>query len=54
MLDAEYKKHKKMFDGILGKHTGSDNTIELKEDAKPYHAKPFLFRKISNQLVKTS
>ena len=30
-----------MFDGSLGKYTGSDYTIELKEDAKPYHAKPF-------------
>ena len=29
-----------MFDGTLGKYTGSDYTIELKEDAKPYHAKP--------------
>ena len=30
-----------MFDGTLGKYTGSDYTIELEEDAKPYHAKPF-------------
>ena len=29
-----------MFDKTLGKYTGSDNTIELKEDAKPFYAKP--------------
>ena len=31
-----------MFDGTLGKYTGSDYTIELKDDARAYHAKPFL------------
>ena len=35
-----------MLDGTLDKYTGSDYTIELKEDAKPYHAKPFPIRKI--------
>ena len=30
-----------MLDGTLGKYTGSDYTIELKENAKPYHGKPF-------------
>ena len=35
------QKYKNMFDGTLGKYTGSDYTIELKEDAKPYHTKPF-------------
>ena len=30
-----------MFDGILGKYTGSDYTKVLKQDTKPYHAKPF-------------
>ena len=34
-------KHEKMIYGTLGKYTGSDYTIELKEDAKPYHTKPF-------------
>ena len=29
-----------MFDGALGKYTDSNYT-KLKEDAKPYHAKPF-------------
>ena len=25
-----------MFDGTIGEYTGSDYTIELKKDAKPY------------------
>ena len=29
-------------DGTLEKYTCFDYTIELKEDAKPYHAKHFL------------
>ena len=31
----------KMFDGTLGTFKESNYTIELKEDIKPYHAKPF-------------
>ena len=30
-----------MLDGTLGKYTDSTYTIDLKEDAKPYHVKPF-------------
>ena len=30
-----------MFDGTLGRFTGSNYTIESNEDAKPYHAMPF-------------
>ena len=30
-----------MFDGTLRKYSGSNYTIELKKDAKPYHAKTF-------------
>ena len=33
------KKHKNIFHGTLGKYTDSDNTIESKEDVKPYHEK---------------
>ena len=32
---------KKCVDGTLGKYTGNDYPIELKNDAKPYHAMPF-------------
>ena len=35
------QKYKNMFDGTLGKYTGSDYTVELEENAKPYHEKPF-------------
>ena len=49
-----------MFDGTLGKYTGSYYTIELKEDAKPYPAKPFpipnihekILKKVFNRLIK--
>ena len=30
------QKYENMFDGTLGKYTGSYYTIELKEDAKPF------------------
>ena len=40
------QKCEKMLDGTLGKYTGSDYTIELKQDAKSYHAKPFPIPKI--------
>ena len=30
-----------MFDGTLGKYTDSSYIMELKEEKKPYHAKPF-------------
>ena len=36
-----------MFDGNLGKYTGSNYTIELREDAKPYHTKPLPIPKYS-------
>ena len=44
------QKYEIMFDGTLGRYTGSNYTIDLKEDAKPYHAKPFPIPKI-NKLV---
>ena len=34
-------KYEKVINRILGKYTGSDYTIDVKENAKPYHAKPF-------------
>ena len=37
-----------MFDEILGKYTGSDYTVELKMDAKPYHL--FQYQQITNHL----
>ena len=40
------QKCEEMFDGTLGKYTGSDHTIDLKQNAKSYHAKPFPIPKI--------
>ena len=34
-----------MFDATFGKYTDSNNTIELKEAAKPYHTKPIPYSK---------
>ena len=41
-----------MFDETLGKYTDSNYTIELKEDAKPYHAKPFPIPTINKPTLK--
>ena len=41
-----------MFDGISGKCTGSNYTTELKEDAKPYHAKSLSFPNIHKPTLK--
>ena len=41
-----------MFDGTLGKYTGSDYTMELKQNAKKYHAKPFSTPKIHKPTFK--
>ena len=35
------RKHEPLFDGSLGKMNSEPYDIELKENAKPYHAKPF-------------
>ena len=37
------QKYEKMFDGTLGKYTGSDYTIELKEDAKALSCQCFSY-----------
>ena len=41
-----------MFDGSFGKYISSNYTIELKEDAKPYHEKPFPIPKIHKPTLK--
>ena len=35
------RKFEPLFDGTLGKYTGKQYDIELKDDAKPYHSKPY-------------
>ena len=34
------QKYEELFDSNLGKETGSNYIIELKEDAKPFYTKP--------------
>ena len=46
------QKYEHMFDGTLDKYTGSDYTVELKEDAKLHHAKPFPIPKIHRPTLK--
>ena len=46
------QNYEEMFDGTLGKYTGSNYTIELKENVKPYHAKPFPIPKIHKPTLK--
>ena len=46
------QKYEKMFEQTLGKYTGSNCTIELSEDAKPYHAKSFPIPKIHGPTLK--
>ena len=41
-----------MFDGTLGSYTGSDYTIQLKENTSPYHAKPFPVPRIHEETLK--
>ena len=46
------QKYEKIFDGTLGKYTGSNYTVELQEDAKPCHAKPFPIPNIHKPIIK--
>ena len=45
-------KHEKLFDGKLGEFKGPPVEIELKPDAKPYHAKAFPIPHIHEQTFK--
>jgi len=49
MLLRLLKHHKEMFDGKLGTWKGTPYHIELKEDAKPYHARAFLVPRFHDQ-----
>ena len=41
-----------MFDGTLGTYNGSEYTIEIREGARPYHAKPFPIPRIHEETLK--
>ena len=42
-----------MFDGSLGNYTGTEYKIELLEQTKLYHAKPFPIPKVHEETLKT-
>ena len=46
------KRFENMFDGTLGTYTGSTYRIDLKKDAKPYHARPFPIPRIHEETLK--
>ena len=46
------QKYETMFDGTLGTYKGSVYKIELKDDIKPYHAKPFPIPKVHEATLK--
>ena len=46
------QKYETMFDGTLVNYTGSKYKIELKENIKPYHAKPFPIPKVHEPTLK--
>jgi hypothetical protein len=46
------RKYEHLFDGALGNFETSEVKLNLKEDAKPYHAKAFPVRKINHDTLK--
>ena len=46
------QKYETMFNGTLGTYKGSVYKIELKDDIKPYHAKPFPIPKVHEATLK--
>ena len=46
-------KYEDLFDGTLGKWKGSQADLELKEEAKPYHAKAFPIPRVHMETLKT-
>ena len=52
MLMDVLMRHKNLFDGTLGRYKGSKYNIELQDDAKPYHAKPFPVPKVHEATLK--
>ena len=46
------KKYESLFDGSLGTWKGEDYDIELRSDAKPYHARAFPIPRIHEQTLR--
>ena len=51
-LNDLLKRFKHLFDGTLGTWNSAPYTVELKEGALPYHAKPFPIPKIHEHIFK--
>ena len=51
-LNFLLKRYEDLFDGQLGKWNGPPINFELKEGAKPYHAKPFPIPKSLEEATK--
>jgi transposase InsO family protein len=51
-LNKFLQKYESMLDGTLGNYTGSDYKIELKDNVKPYHARPFPIPRIHEETLK--
>jgi hypothetical protein len=47
-----FKKNETLYDGTLGKWIGKPYKIELKENAKPWHARPYAIPKIYEATLK--
>ena len=46
------REYEDMFDGTLGDYTGSEYKIELQDNVKPYHAKPFPIPRVHEETLK--
>ena len=51
-LNFLLKKYESLFDGSLGTWKGEDYDIELRSDAKPYHARAFPIPRIHEQTLR--
>ena len=51
-LHALLSKYESLFDGTLGNWSGTEYDIELKKDAKPYHARSFPIPKVHLETLK--
>ena len=51
-LKTLLNKYKELFDGSLGHWKGQNYDIELREEAKPYHARPYPIPKAYEQTLK--
>ena len=51
-LLAVLQKYEVLFDGTLGQWTGTEYKIDLRDDATPYHGRPYEITKAYEQTFK--